>query len=294
MSTVHLIRRLRGVLVLAPVAVVLCGTATADAASTPSVSNLALRADVRNDTTVSSNWSGYAIGASSLAVATTFTSVSGQWVQPTANCTSSSSTYSAFWVGLGGFSEVSQALEQIGTSADCTASGKARYSMWYELVPAASVPIKFKVFPGNVISASVKVSGAAVTVQIRNLTRKTKFTKTLGMSNPDTSTAEWVAEAPSACTASGRCTQLPLTNFGTVTFTKASATTTDGHTGTITDSAWPATTIQLIEAAARPFAGSPTPSTGAVPAALASDGSAFAVIWEAAIPVPTEATPPTP
>jgi hypothetical protein len=294
MSTFHLIRRVRRVLVLAPVAVVLCGTATADAASMRSPSNLALQADVRNDTTVSSNWSGYAIGTPSLAVATTFTSVSGQWVQPTANCTSSRSTYSAFWVGLGGFSEVSQAVEQIGTSADCTASGKATYSMWYELVPAASVPIKFKVFPGNVVSASVKVSGTSVTVQIRNLTRKTKFTKTLRMSNPDTSTAEWVAEAPSACTASGRCTQLPLTDFGAVTFTNASATTTDGHTGTITDSAWPATTIQLIEDASRPFAVSPTISTGAVPAALASDGSAFAVLWEAAIPVSTGATPPSP
>jgi hypothetical protein len=294
MSTFQLIRTARRALVLAPVAVVLWGTTTADAASTRSVTNLALRADVRNDTTVSSNWSGYAIGASAPAVATTFTSVSGQWVQPTANCTSSRQTYSAFWVGLGGFSESSQALEQIGTSADCTPSGKATYSMWYELVPAASVPIKFKVFPGNVIGASVKVSGTSVTVQIRNLTRKTKFAKTISMSNPDTSTAEWVAEAPSACAASGRCTQLPLTDFGTVTFTKASATTTDGHTGTITDSAWPATTIQLVEDASRPFAGSSTTSTGAVPAALASDGSAFAVVWQAAIPVSTGATPPGP
>jgi hypothetical protein len=100
------------------------------------------------------------------------------------------STYSGFWVGLGGFSETSQALEQIGTEANCSASGKPRYAMWYELVPAASVPIKLKVFPGNAIAASVNVNGTKVTLQIRNLTRKTKFTKTVRMSAPDLTSAE--------------------------------------------------------------------------------------------------------
>jgi Peptidase A4 family len=64
--------------------------------------------------------------------------------------------------------------------------------MWYELLPAASVPIKLKVFPGNAITASVKVNGTKVTLQIKNLTRKTTFTKTLRMSAPDLSSAEWV------------------------------------------------------------------------------------------------------
>jgi hypothetical protein len=291
MANFHLLRKMRRALLLAPVAVFLCGTTTAGATSTSSLSNLGLKTRVRNDTSVSSNWSRYAVAGSALDVSTTFTTVSGQWVQPTAGCTSSRSTYSAFWVGLGGFSESSQALEQIGTSADCSAAGKATYSMWYELVPAASVPIKFKVFPGNVISASVKVTGTSVTVQIRNLTRKTKFTKTLSVSTPDTSSAEWVAEAPSACTASGRCIQLPLTDFGTVKFTKAFATTTDGHTGTITDGAWSVTPIQLIEGASGRFAVSQPTSTGAVPTALSSDGSAFAIAWEDALSLPTGATP---
>ena len=276
---------MRRTLLLAPVAALLCGTATGGAASTRSVTNLGLRADVRNDTAVSSNWSGYAIGAP-----TTFTNVSGRWVQPAAQCTGSRS-YSAFWVGLGGFSESSQALEQIGTSADCSATGKATYSMWYELVPAASVPIKFKVFPGNVLSASVNVKGTQVTVQIRNLTRRTKFTKTLRMSSPDTSSAEWVAEAPSACSSSGRCVQLPLTNFGSVTFTKASATTSDGRTGTVSDSAWSATTIELIEDSSNPFAQSQATSSGAVPAALSSDGAAFAIVWQDAIALPAGTQP---
>jgi hypothetical protein len=49
---------MRSALVLAPEAAVLFGTTTATAASPRSVSNLALEADVRNDTAVSSNWSG--------------------------------------------------------------------------------------------------------------------------------------------------------------------------------------------------------------------------------------------
>src|SRR5437588_4862054 len=185
MPTLALFRRMRPAIFLAPLAILFCGATTADATSTRSVSYRGLEAGVRNDTSVSSNWSGYAVAGSLVDVSTSFTGVAGQWVQPKANCTSSRSTYSAFWVGLGGFSDSSQALEQIGTSADCSASGKAKYSMWYELVPAVSVPIKFKVFPGNVISASVKVKGSSVTLLIRNLTRRTKFTKTLRMSNPD-------------------------------------------------------------------------------------------------------------
>ena len=34
-------------------------------------------------------------------------------------------SYSAVWVGLGGYSENASALEQIGTDADCSRSGAA-------------------------------------------------------------------------------------------------------------------------------------------------------------------------
>jgi Peptidase A4 family len=71
--------------------------------------------------------------------------------------------------------------------------------MWYELVPAASVRVKYKVFPGNVVTASVKVNGSQVSLQIRNLTRRTKFTKELRVTATDVSSAEWIAEAPSSC-----------------------------------------------------------------------------------------------
>jgi hypothetical protein len=216
-------------------------------------------------TSPSSNWAGYAVAAADPAAPVTYTSVSGTWVQPAASCSASPASYSAFWVGLGGYSDTSQALEQIGTETDCTADGRATYGVWYELVPAASVPVKLKVFPGNQISANVTVNGRLVIVKLKNLTRKTSFTKRLFMASPDVSSAEWIAEAPSACTSSGdQCRTLPLADFGTVAFTSAKALAA-GHGGVIVDDAWAATAIELDA------------FTGALPSDLAADGASFSV-----------------
>ena len=115
-------------------------------------------------TAVSSNWGGYAVTGK------TFEAVSGTWVQPAANCSSSTArrrtTASAFWVGLGGDSDASSALEQTGTEADCLADGRTRYTAWYELVPASSVRVSLRVSAGDRISGSVRVNGTKVTVQL--------------------------------------------------------------------------------------------------------------------------------
>src|ERR1700761_1045920 len=83
------------------------------------------------DVQASSNWAGYT------ATGAQFSKVSGSWTQPQASCDSSQGD-AAFWVGLGGASQGSQALEQTGTEVDCS-SGQPVYSAWYELVPAAPV-----------------------------------------------------------------------------------------------------------------------------------------------------------
>ena len=287
--------------VLAALAVLICGsfgataTQSAAASSGRTVTNNAIELQsLRHAIASSSNWAGYAVTPLDATTSTippappappipttptSFTSVSGSWVQPKVSCTKSKATYAAFWVGLGGFSPTSQALEQIGTQAICTTAGKVKYSMWYELVPAASVPIRFKVFPGNAFTASVKVDGTQVTLEIRNLTRRTIFTKTLFMAEPDLSSAEWIAEAPTGCNGS-RCVQLPLAKFSKLTFTKASATTSDGHTGTISDVSWSPTVISLENSASDPFE---TDTSGALPSPLSTNGASFAVVWQQAI-----------
>jgi len=237
----------------------------------------AARGDIVSQT--SSNWAGYAVTSS--ATPTTFTSVSGSWTQPTATCTAGSPAYSAFWVGLGGFSDGAQALEQTGTEVDCAVDGSATYSAWYELVPAAPVKLKLAVQPGDSISAGVSVSGRTVTVRVTDVTRRRAVTKKLKMTAPDLTSAEWIAEAPSACSNFG-CRPLPLTNFGTISFTGASATG-NGHTGAIGDAAWTATAVTLQGNAGSFFRGrfaSASPVADAVPAALSSDGSSFSVAWQ--------------
>jgi len=262
--------RTRLLAALAPLAAVIAAGATASGAAAVS-------------TAVSSNWSGYVVSATDAATgtATSYASVSGTWTQPTADCSSSSGSASAFWVGLGGNSEVSQALEQAGTEVDCSANGTASYSAWYELVPAPSVKVSLKVGAGDRMYGSVKVNRTNVTVLLKNLTRGTSFTKTLTMAAPDLTSAEWIAEAPSTCTTYGRCRTVSLTNFRKVQFSGARATTSDGHTGAISDGLWDATAIQLYTQAGDPFSrfAQQVTAAKALPSTLSADGSSFLVAW---------------
>ena len=242
----------------------------------------------------SANWSGYVVGGSSSSKS--YSSVSGGWTEPTANCSSSSgSSYSAFWVGLGG-SEGNQtqdvsttsssnktSLEQAGTEADCSSDGTAQYFAWYELVPAAPVRLNLAVKPGDKMYTRVSVANQQTIVQLTDKTTGQSVTKTLSSPNPDTSSAEWIAEAPSSCGGQGGCQPLPLTDFGTVQFTNAYATA-NGHTGSISDSDWSAAAVQLSPGASADGMGAVDVSTdsssaGATPSGLASDGSSFSVAY---------------
>src|ERR1700744_5187734 len=182
----------------------------------------------------SENWSGYVSGADGQG--TQFKSVSGSWVVPAAKCTSATQpTYSAFWVGLGGAGST-EALEQTGTESNCTASGSASYYAWYELVPKAPVRVDLAVSPGDHMSSKVTVDGTDVSIWLSDETTGQTFSKTLTMSNPDVSSAEWIAEAPSQCDGSvSSCTPLPLTDFGNVQCTSASATDGNGHSWPISN-----------------------------------------------------------
>jgi hypothetical protein len=214
---------------------------------------------------VSQNWAGYVVDGSN------FSTVSGSWVQPTASCASGSSTDSAFWVGLGGSSGQSNALEQTGTEIDCSASGQETQWAWYELVPKAPVKLGLAIHSGDKISARVSVSGTNVTIVLADDTTGQSATKTLQMSSPDTSSAEWIAEAPSECDSTlSQCQPLNLTDFGKVQFSDASATA-NGHTGTISDSAWTPSAVEIGDNGA----------AGAQPASTNSDGNAFSVTYEA-------------
>ncbi len=258
-------------------AAVVAGTASASAAA----ATVRHAADVRRDTASSSNWAGYGLTPAVGGAVTSFTNVVGTWVQPAVTCTAGAPSYSAFWVGLGGMTQESTSLEQIGTESNCTSAGTAKYDAWYEILPAPPVPLKIAVAPGDKMSAAVTVTGRTVRMRLRNLTRHTVVNKKLTMAAPDLTSAEWVAEAPSSCTRSGRCSVLPLADFGSVDFLQAAATGSR-HSGLIPDLAWKATAISLDGTRPTGFfgGGSGGALASAVPTEVSPAGS-FSVAWQA-------------
>jgi hypothetical protein len=258
----------------------------------PASSALAAGGEVAEAT--SANWSGYVAGGPSSDGSRQFSSVSGSWVEPKADCSSGGSD-AAFWVGLGGASSQSGALEQTGTQIDCSRGGSGQHYAWYEMVPAAPVKLGVAINAGDHISARVSVDGNNVTVTLSDQTTGQSSTKTLQVDNIDVSSAEWIAEAPSQCQgdsaspAAGNCTPVPLANFGAIKFTGATATA-NGSTGTISSSNWTAQAVQLGGGSSS-SAGDPGvmyPSAGdgasasASPSSLSTDGSSFSVAVQGA------------
>lgn len=257
---------------------VAAGLVAASAAAGGSASAVSHNPRIKGTTNSTSlNWSGYAVTG-----ATSFTDVKGSWVQPAADCSSttasptngngkgngnghgnggggkSQSTYSSFWVGLDGYS--SNTVEQTGTDADCSGTTPVYYG-WYEFYPAFPVNLPDPLFPGDSMSAEVSVSNGSVTVSLTNATRHWTETATQSSSGYALSSAEWIAEAPS----SGKV--LPLADFGTVTFTGASATG-GGKTGSIRDFTYDPLT--MVTSSGQPKA---------VPSGLDNRGDSFSVTW---------------
>lgn len=180
------------------------------------------------------NWSGYAVTGSSGAV----TDVKGSWIVPSVNCKTTPTGYSAFWVGIDGFTSAS--VEQIGTDSDCvSATGKTAtptYYAWFEFYPNPGYEIEFPkgLQPNDLITAEVKyagtttttaghrgASGAQFTVTIIDVTQNEGYSITSTAPSANESSAEWIAEAP--CCGKGN-TILPLSDFNSIQFSSGIAT----------------------------------------------------------------------
>lgn len=245
---------------------------------------LALTAGPAWSAAVSANWAGY-VALHPTGVGSDFSSISGTWQQPRATCSTGRQTYSAVWVGLGGYSTGARTLEQVGTDTDCSRSGTATYTAWYELLPAGPVKLTMKVHPGDDLSASTTVKGHNVTLRIRDLTTGARFTTTKRAASIDRSSAEWIVEAPSICLSSDSCEPLALTDFGEVLFSTATATA-GGHTGTIVDPAWSSATLELQQSASADGTGATVTQASsahtlvlATPSTPVTSSGGFSVTW---------------
>ena len=211
--------------------------------------------------TTSHNWSGYA----STGTPGQFTSVSAAWAQPAVTCTAAD-TFSSFWVGLDG--DGTATVEQTGTEADC-AAGAATYQGWFEMFPNAPVFYNNPVKPGDAMSASVVASGGgAFTLTLTDATAGWTRTTNQASATAQLGSAEVIAEAPS------NGTVLPLSNFGTVSFTTATAD--NAPIGNASPAA-----LTMVSAAG---------VTEATPSALAG-GNAFTVTWDSSGTSAPAATP---
>jgi len=192
-------------LATAPSAVASAGSAIRQ---TPVAGHVLVAPGTRITHSTSSNWSGYAASGG------TFTSVSASWVQPTVHC-GTATTYSSFWVGIDG--DGSNSVEQTGTEADCS-GGQAYYSSWYEMYPAYPVNYSNTVSPGDHFTATVSVSGSTFTLTLSDSFNDGTTTTEKTSSTAQDYSAEIIAEAPSSSTG-----VLPLSNFGTASFTGSTA-----------------------------------------------------------------------
>ncbi|MCQ4083536.1 G1 family endopeptidase [Streptomyces sp. RB6PN25] len=191
---------------------------------------------LKNTTTTSDNWSGYA------ATGSTYNQVSTTFTQPSVNC-SKGDGYSSFWVGLDGYS--SNSVEQTGTEADCS-GGVAQYSAWYEMYPANPVTYSNRVRPGDVIIETVSYASSTYTLTLKNTTEGWTKTTTKRQSGLSRSSAEVIAEAPWSGSV------LPLDDFGTVHFSNSTvngsslSSTNPVGINMVSDSGTPEATISSL------------------------------------------------
>ena len=208
-----------------------------------------------------SGWAGYVVRAGGRP----FSAVSGSWVQPRIVCNRPDSS-AAFWVGLGGAERSSRALEQLGTSAGCTAGASPWYSVWYQLFPAAPVEIPVAVRPGDLVSARLSLLGRTVNLEFGNRSTGASFATKTSMPAVETGSAEWIAEAPAMCLTRD-CAWGHLAAFTRVVFVDAQAGAGTLR-GSIAASAWTTQPIQMKAISGRP---------PVVPTSLSRGGSSFAV-----------------
>lgn len=190
------------------------------------------------------SWGGYAAETNfSSPQSNIVTFVSGSWIVPTvtpsANSGQSPLSDCAVWVGIDGLNN--NTVEQLGTESYIY-NGAVSYDAWYQMYPDSSV-IAFSVSPEDSITASVTYSVPRHPNQFQlsliDNTDGKNFTVYTSSSTASRTSAEWVAEAPSAFGGI-----VPLPTFGSVTFTNAQATI-GSTTGAIDDPSWQVAEINM-------------------------------------------------
>jgi hypothetical protein len=238
---------------------------------------LALAAPCAAQAAASPDSAGYVTSGKSVH----FRQVSAFWTLPKVTCSPPRRSYSAMWVGIGGYgsygANAGASSVEAGTEADCSYTGKEVTSVWYAMLPGGSTPVHIATAPGDVISGLIAASGQAVTFTL--YAGGSHFVKTIRVRRLDDSSAEWLLGPPSACISATACQPLPLANFGSSAFGVAYAKTSTGAIGSISGRAWHSAAVSLVPAGALASSARPGApfASGAVPSPLGALGTAFSI-----------------
>ncbi|KAJ6455961.1 aspergillopepsin [Mycena vitilis] len=195
--------------------------------SGPRLPSTGINSLVKGNTThaeVSSNWAGAAFESA----AGTYKSVTGTFVVPTPKVPSGSSTSGTYaasaWVGIDGDTCGSAILQ---TGIDFTVSGgRVSFDAWYEYFPDFAHDFTgISIAAGNSIKLTVSAASATSgTATIENVSTGQTVSKSLtSTARLCQENAEWIVEDFEEGSS-----LVPFANFGTVTFTGASAGTVSG------------------------------------------------------------------
>jgi len=222
----------------------------------------------------STNWSGYAVTGATGSI----TIAQGSWIVPPVTCSSGEKSYSAYWVGIDGFT--STTVEQTGTDSDC-AHGVPAYYAWYEFYPKASKDIsKITVHAGDKIGALVSYANGKFKVSIEDFTTGKAFSTTGTVSAAARSSAEFIVEAPETCILT-KCTLTKLSDFGTAGFggdntgITAAMTCAVATTGAVASLGSYGAAVQEITMVSQ----SSSSVVKSQPSVLSADGTSFTVQW---------------
>ncbi len=164
-----------------------------------------------------SNWAGYVVASDLQNPQRNVTSVNASWIVPQVNVTNVNVSFSAVWVGIGGFFD--RSLIQVGSEQD-SINGEAVYSLWYELLPRDAVTIDaINVSPGDNITASISLIDASLNLWSIYIADGSQIFQGNVSYVSSQLSAEWIVERPAV---NRRITT--LANITTVNFTDCTAT----------------------------------------------------------------------
>jgi hypothetical protein len=142
-----------------------------------------------DDGLTTGDWSGY------VSTATPFSSVSADFIVPTATCTrgpGENDVAENFWVGFQG--QGANELVQTGFTVQCD-SGQPVYSGWHADVTASQTFISQPMQPGDQVDASVECLWGVCDETVQDVTQNWSDTSSLEASDPGSYIAAVAAES---------------------------------------------------------------------------------------------------